>query len=154
MAGHVGGMLPIEDQVLLQDTLVSLSVEDTVIEQIMSMLEDQEVQIAKDPLPEIQAGWFGGSHTGGYRLATNATQASVFVEHEIKSMLSGLQQYRQAVKEFAADMSDTDEVIAVSNVRIQTADHGAARSIARFQSAADCIDGNAATTCAPPTENS
>lgn len=143
-----------EDQVLLQDTLVSLSVEDTVIEQIMSMLEDQEAEIAKDPLPEIQAGWFGGSHTGGYRLATNATQASGVVEQEITNMLSGLQQYRQAVKEYAADMLDTDEVIAVTNVRIQAADHGADRSTARFQSAADCIDGSAATTCAPATENS
>lgn len=87
-------------------------------------------------------------------MATNATQASGVVEQEITNMLSGLQQYRQAVKEYAADMLDTDEVIAVTNVRIQAADHGADRSTARFQSAADCIDGSAATTCAPATEHS
>lgn len=129
-----------EDQALLQDTLVSLSINDTVIGQIMSMLRAQETELMENPLPEIQGTWFGGSYTGGYRLASNTMQAGTVVETELQNMLTGLRQYRTAIKEFADDVTDTDETIAVS--------------MASIQNAADCTDGNTATTCAPPTENS
>jgi hypothetical protein len=139
MTGNVRDMLPMEDQALLQNTLVSLSVEDTVIDQIMSMLQTQETELKNDPLPEVQETWFGGSYTGGYRLAVNAAQASAAVEVVLKDMLIGLQEYRTAIKDFADDVKDTDATIAVSNARIQNA--------------ANCTDDTTATTCAAPTEN-
>lgn len=133
-------MLPVEDQVLLQDTLVSLSVDDSVIEKIMSMLHDQETELTNNPLPKLQQTWFGGSYTGGVRLATNATQASTVVEIELANLVDGLRQYRESIKAFADDVRDTDESNALS--------------MARIQNAANCVDGDTITTCAPPTEHS
>ena len=141
MTGNVGDMLPMEDQALLKDTLVSLSVEDSVIEQIMAMLQSKETQLRNDPLPEIQESWFGGSHTGGFRLATNAKAAGYTVEEQLNDMLTGLREYRTSIKEFADDVKDTDQSMAMS--------------MARIQNAANCTDDTtAATTCAAPTENS
>lgn len=131
--------LPMEDRALLQDTLVSLSLEDSVIEDIMSMLEDQAVRLLERPLPDIQEAWFGNSRTGGYRLATNTVQASTVVADELQSMLIGLRQYRQLIKLYADDVKDTDETISVS--------------LTKFTNAVGCTDGVPATTCTPPTEN-
>ena len=133
-------MLPMEDQVLLQNTLVSLSVDDTVIEQIMTMLEDQAEEMKKNPVPMVQENWFGDSRTGGYRLATNTTLAGGVVETEMSEMLIGLRQYRDSIKEFADDMKDTDESISMA--------------MANIQNAANCTDDTTATTCTAPTENS
>ncbi len=133
-------MLPYEDQVLLQDTLVSLSVKDTVIKMIMTMLQDQETELKNDPLPEIQEAWFGGSHTGGHRLAANTMQASTVVETQLQDMLIGLRQYREAIKAYADDALATDENIAVS--------------LTHITKAVACTDGAPVTTCAPPTDNS
>jgi len=140
MSGNVTLMLPMEDRVLLQDTLVSLSVDDTVIEQIMSMLEDQETQLRANPLSDIQPTWFGGSYTGGHRLATNATQANDVVGTEMEHMLAGLREYRTTIKIYAEDFQDTDQSNAIA--------------MASLQNAVDCTDGVPATTCAPPTEDS
>ncbi|WP_325598029.1 hypothetical protein [Nocardioides sp.] len=131
--------LPREDQILLQDTLVSLSLDDRLIDEIMSMLDEQRVELLDRPLPDIQESWFGDSRTGGYRLATNAMQASTVVADSLAEMLMGLEQYNELLRTFANDMRATDDNIGVS--------------MTKFENAVACTDGVPATTCTPPTEN-
>lgn len=131
--------LPMEDRILLQDTLVSLSLDDRVIDDIMKMLEEQKVELLQTPLPDIQESWFGDSRTGGYRLATNTMQASTVVAKSLDEMLIGLEDYRELISTYANDVRATDENISVS--------------LAKFTNAVACTDGVPATTCTPPTEN-
>ena len=133
-------MLPLEDRALLEDTLVSLSVEDSVIKDIMTMLSSGEDALESHPPVEIQPTWFGGSYTGGTRLATNASKASVIVETEMKNMIAGLRQHRESIEMFADDVKDTDESISMG--------------LATLQNTASCTDLDTATACTPPTEGS
>jgi hypothetical protein len=133
-------MLPLEDRVLLQDTLVSLSVEESVISDIMEMLSSGEDALESHPPMEVQPHWFGGSFTGGTRLATNASQASTIVEAEMKNMIAGLRQHRESIQMFADDVKDTDESVALG--------------LASLQNSVNCTDLDTATTCAAPTEGS
>lgn len=134
-------MLPLEDRVLLEDTLVSLSVEDSVIKELMTMLQTQEIELENNPPHTVQETWFGGSHSGGTRLAANAGEASLIVEAEMKNMIAGLAKYRELIGMFADDVKGTDESVAYVN-RAPLADIEA------------CTDLNAATTCVPSTEGS
>lgn len=131
-------MLPLEDRVLLEDTLVSLSVDDTVINDIRKMLSAQETEIENHPPHDVQPTWFGGSFTGGTRLATNASQASAIVESEMKNLIAGLRQYRELIEMYADDVRGTDESVVDTNVALTNA--------------ASCLDLDTSTTCAPPTE--
>lgn len=133
-------MLPLEDRALLQDTLVSLSVEDSVIDEIMSMLSTQEDALSSHPPYDVQPTWFGGSQTGGHRLATNASEASIRVESEMKNMIKGLKMHRESIKMFADDVKDTDESAAIG--------------ITNLQNSVNCTDLDTATTCAQPSEDS
>lgn len=135
--GNVGDMLPYEDRVLLEDALVSLSVEDRVIEDIKRILQVSETRLG-GPLPTITQSWFGGSDTGGHRLATNTGQASTVVETQLGDLLTALLEYRTAIKAYADDVKDTDEVIAISNRRLENA--------------ARCTDAEPTTVCAPFAE--
>lgn len=133
-------MLLPEDQALLKNTLVSLSVEESVISELMRLITDHEVALRRNPLPDVHGAWFGGSFTGGYRLATNATEASSVVEVELTNLMTALRQYRESIAMFADDVVATDDTIALSMA-----------GIARGN---DCTDNSAATTCVAPTENS
>lgn len=133
-------MLPLEDRALLEDTLVSLSVEDSVIKDIMTMLSSQEDTLSSHPPFDVQPTWFGGSHTGGHRLAVNASEASLRVESEMKNMIKGLRQHRESIQMFADDIKDTDESAAIG--------------IANLQNSVNCTDLDTATVCAPPSEGS
>ncbi len=133
-------MLPLEDRVLLEDTLVSLSVEESVITEIMTMLSNQEDTLASHPPYDVQPTWFGGSHSGGTRLATNASQASSIVESEMKNLIKGLRQHRESVAMFADDVRDTDESNAIG--------------IANLQNSVNCMDLDTATQCGPTSEDS
>lgn len=133
-------MLPLEDRALLENTLVSLAVEESVIKDIMTMLSTQEDALSSHPPSEVQSTWFGGSHTGGHRLAANASQASAIVESEMKNLIKGLRQHRESIQMFADDIKDTDESAAIG--------------IANLQNSVNCTDLSTSTVCAPPSEGS
>lgn len=136
----MGVMFLPEDRVLLEDTLVSLNVDDAVIGEIRKLLSNQEIAIETHPPHDVRDGWFGGSFTGGTRLAVNATRASGVVESEMKNLVYALREYREIIDLYADDMVTTDESIVSAN-----------RST---QNALDCSDLTPTTACVAPAEGS
>ena len=112
-------MLPLEDRVLLQNALVSLSVEEELIAEIMSMLDTSADDLEATPTAAIDGSWFGGSHTGGHRLAANTHLAQQAVEEEMSKLVAALRGYRENIEIFADDVRDTDETIATSMAGIR-----------------------------------
>lgn len=101
-------MLPLEDRVLLENTLTGLNVNEDAITQIMSMLGETADDLAANPVPGVGSSWFGSSHTGGHRLATNTSMAHRAVVDEMEKLVAGLRGYRENIKKFADDVTDVD----------------------------------------------
>lgn len=70
---------------------------------------------------EIDPAWFGGSNTGGHRLATNATMAHAEALDAFREMAEGLAKYSEVINEFVEDMSGIDEQAAGHNIALQQA---------------------------------
>ena len=117
-------MLPMEDMVLLNNTLEGMQVDPAVIADIMSLLDARAESLeTAGHIAAVPAGWFGDSHTGGYRLATNAAMARDAAVDEFKNMVIGLRAYAQEIKAFRDDVVGTDEAAQAHLTAVQnTAD--------------------------------
>ncbi|WP_248580374.1 hypothetical protein [Nocardioides sp. InS609-2] len=136
-------MLPMEDRVLLNNTLEGLQLDADVIADIMGMLDTraESLQEARGLAP-VPAGWFGDSHTGGYRLATNAGMARDAAVEEFDNLIAGLRSYALEIKAIRDDVVGTDEAISDHLVAVtNTADCTAVPTIGAGQ-------------CTVPTTNS
>jgi hypothetical protein len=114
-------MLPLEDRVLLQNTLTGLNVNEDAITQIMSMLGETANDLAAKPVAGVSSSWFGHSHTGGHRLATNTSMAHQAVVEEMEKLVAGLRGYRDNIKKFADDVTDVDADAAAVMAGVETA---------------------------------
>jgi hypothetical protein len=132
-------MLPMEDRMLLQDVFNGIQLAPETIDEIMTMLDAEAQTVdAGQPL-DVDGSWFGGSSTGGHRLATNTAMAHQAIVTEMKDMVAGLRGYRDNIKLWAQDMTNVDQDIAT----VMTG----------FETAADCVTSPTFTTqCSLPTE--
>ena len=114
-------MLPLEDQVLLNDALHGMSVDPAVIAEIMTLLDTRAdtLTTARDDMAPVPASWFGGSSTGGHRLATNANLARDAVIDELENMVKGLRAYAQEIAAFRNDVESTEAGIAAHLTAVQ-----------------------------------
>lgn len=115
-------MLPLEDRILLQNTLTGLNVNQDVISEIMAMLGETATDLATNPVTGVHGGWFGSSHTGGHRLATNAGLAHQAVVEEMEKLVVGLRGYRDSIKRFADDVAgvDADSAVVMAGLESST----------------------------------
>ncbi|MBA3781687.1 MAG: hypothetical protein H0X12_07525 [Nocardioides sp.] len=129
-----------EDRVLLNETLEGLQLDPVVIAGIMEMLDSRAETLTEGrSLAPVPAGWFGDSHTGGYRLATNADMARDAAVLEFDNLIVGLRGYAMEIKAIRDDVVGTDEAIS---------DH-----LVAVTNAADCtsVPTIGAGQCAAPT---
>lgn len=102
-------MLPIEDRDLLTQAMVGLNVDADTIATLMASFDAAAERVESDPVPVIHATSFGGSVTGGYRLATNVEMAQSDIADELKKMAAGLRGMGVAVRQFDKDVTQTTE---------------------------------------------
>lgn len=102
-------MLLPADRALLGDTMKGLNLDTDTIDTLMSTLDSTADSIKPQSVLNVSEGWFGGSHTGGYRLATNAAMADQAVREELGKMATGIRELADSVGLFASDVNDVTE---------------------------------------------
>lgn len=102
-------MLPAEDRALLGDTMRGLNLDPETIDTLMSTLNTTAERIDPESVLNVNEAWFGGSHTGGYRLATNAGMADKAVREELAKMVAGIREMSKSVGQFAGDVAEVTE---------------------------------------------
>lgn len=132
-------MLPMEDRMLLEDVFRGIQLAPKTIDDIMTMLNaEAETMDAGKPV-DVDGAWFGGSSTGGHRLATNTTMAHQAIVDEMKAMIAGLRGYRDNIRLWAEDLTDADQTSATV--------------LTGFETAAGCVTSPTFDTqCTLPTE--
>ena len=132
-------MLPMEDRMLLEDVFRGIQLAPKTIEEIMTMLDaEAETMDSGKPL-DVDGSWFGGSSTGGHRLATNTAMAHQAIVDEMKAMVAGLRGYRDNIRLWAQDLTDVDQ--------------DSATVMTGFETAAGCVTSPTFDTqCTLPTE--
>lgn len=91
------------------------------LQRIVDDLDSKSGKVRESQPDEVDPSWFGGSHTGGHRLATNATMAHTEALEAFQEMAEGLEKYSQVIEEFVKDMGGVDEQAAVHNTAIRQA---------------------------------
>lgn len=107
-------MLLPEDRALLGDTMRGLNLDPDTIDTLMSTLDSTADKINPESVLNVSEAWFGGSHTGGYRLATNAGLADKAVREELTKMVTGIREMSKSVELFAHDVTQVTEDSAVT----------------------------------------
>ena len=102
-------MLLPEDRALLGDTMKGLNLDTGTIDLLMSTLDSTADSIKPESVLNVSEAWFGGSHTGGYRLATNAGMADQAVREELTKMAAGIREMSTSVGQFASDVTGVTE---------------------------------------------
>lgn len=114
-------MLPMEDRMLLEDVFHGIRLAPETIDEIMTMLDAEADSVHEGQPAEVDASWFGGSATGGHRLATNTTMAHQAIVEEMKDMVAGLRGYRDNIRLWAQDLTGADQDTATVLTGIETA---------------------------------
>lgn len=104
---------------LIRDVLTGLEVRQEKIDEIMVMLGEHSDTLQGTEVTEVPATWFGGSPTGHHRLGSNAAMARDEVRKEFLAMAEGLRAYREAVRDFARDVTAADETTTQSMANIE-----------------------------------
>lgn len=102
-------MLPMEDRELLTQTMVGLNVDAETIATLMDSFDQAAQGLESDPIAPVPQASFGGSYTGGHRLATNAQLAHTAVSNELTKMAAGLRGMAVSLTEFKDDIVKTTE---------------------------------------------
>ena len=102
-------MLPIEDRELLTQTMVGLNVDPETIATLMESFDLAAEGLESDPIAPVPDASFGGSYTGGHRLATNAQMAHDAVAEELTKMAAGLRGMAVSLTQFKDDVVTTTE---------------------------------------------
>lgn len=105
-------MLPMEDRDLLGEVFTGINLSESLVADVMTMLDEsaEEVQAAR-PRP-LDASAYGGSDTGGRRLATNASLARQAIVDEMSALVAGLRGYRANIVAWQQDTLDIDTASA------------------------------------------
>lgn len=102
-------MLLPEDRALLGNTMKGLNLDADTVDTLMSTLDSTADRIDPESVLNVSEAWFGGSHTGGYRLATNAGMADKAVREELAKMVAGIRAMSESVGLFANDVTEVTE---------------------------------------------
>lgn len=98
-----------------------VAIDRAELQRIVDELETGSGTVRQEKPDELDPAWFGGSGTGGHRLATNATMAHTEALEAFLEMAEGLAKYGQVIEQFVADMDGVDERAADHNVAIRHA---------------------------------
>jgi hypothetical protein len=114
-------MLPIEDRELLTQAMVGLNVDPETIATLMASFDIAAEHLEGDPIAPVPDSSFGGSYTGGHRLATNAQMAHDAVAAELTKMAEGLRGMGQVLTQFKDDVVTTTEQTRATMQMLQAA---------------------------------
>lgn len=134
-------MLPFEDRELLTQTMMGLNVDPDAIASLMSSFDQAAEGLESDPIAPVPSASFGDSHTGGYRLATNAQMAHTDVADALQKMATGLRGMGASLSEFTSDLVATTEQ-TTATMRL-------------FEASAECVSAPTFDigSCALPTDS-
>lgn len=102
-------MLPLEDRELLAQTMLGLNVDAATTQSLMASFDAAAEGLESDKISPVPNASFGESHTGGYRLATNAQMAHEAVAQEMLKMAAGMRGMGQSVDDFRKDVEETTD---------------------------------------------
>lgn len=98
-----------------------VTIDRAELQRIVDDLYSDSDNVRDSKPDQVDPSWFGGSNTGGHRLATNATMAHAEALDAFREMAEGLEQYSQVIEQFVDDMEGIDEQAADHNVALQHA---------------------------------
>lgn len=98
-----------------------ITIDRVELQRIVDDLNSDSGSVRSSKPDEVDPSWFGGSSTGGHRLATNATMAHAEALDAFREMAEGLEQYGQVIEQFVEDIEGIDEQAADHNVALQQA---------------------------------
>lgn len=105
-------MLSSEDRDLLGDVFTGINLSESLITDVMSMLDESADEVhAARPGP-LNALAYGQSDTGGRRLATNASLARQAIVDEMSALVAGLRGYRANIVAWKQDTLEVDTASA------------------------------------------
>lgn len=109
-------MLPLEDRELLTQTMLGLNIDADTIASLLFSFDRAAEGLENDPISQVVSTSFGGSFTGGYRLATNVEMAHEAVAEELARMVAGLREMGASVQMLSTDVQQTtDQTVATAN---------------------------------------
>lgn len=114
-------MLLIGDFIRNVATVAGVSVDDPALQAIVEQLEQDAGSVGSSHPHGVGQGWFGGSTTGGHRLATNASMAHDEAVSAFRELEQGLRLYGDAIRDFAADMHQADETAGTMTASLRQA---------------------------------
>ena len=95
-------MLPAEMGIL------GLALDPNTFERITQLLDNNADYVDRDVEP-VNAAWYGGSHNGGTRLATNAEMARTALDEALSKVAKGLAGHAEALVAYVKTNRDIDE---------------------------------------------
>lgn len=114
-------MLPLEDRELLTQTMQGLNIDAETIASLLFSFDRAAEGLENDPISQVVSTSFGGSFTGGYRLATNVEMAHAAVGEELSRMVAGLREMGASVEQLSNDVQQTTEQTVATATRIEIA---------------------------------
>jgi hypothetical protein len=114
-------MLPLEDRELLTQTMLGLNIDADTIASLLFSFDRAAEGLENDPISRVVSTSFGGSFTGGHRLATNVDMAHEAVAEELSRMVAGLREMGASVQQLSNDVQQTTEQTVATAARIEVA---------------------------------
>lgn len=113
-------MLPLFDFVKDVATIAGVALDQAVLDDLRELLDTDAGRVADRPM-DVNPLWFGGAHTGNYRLGTNTSKAHETLSEAFIEMQKGLEQYSEAIHLYAEDLRNTDDAAAATSMALQAA---------------------------------
>lgn len=92
---------------LVVDAMTAINVPTDLVDEIVEILQDNSLDLSSQTVTKVGAGWFGGS-ANGHRIAVNTDMAHQAVEEEMQKLADSLQQYSEAITQWADEVRDID----------------------------------------------
>ncbi len=109
-------MLPPDDRELLTQAMKGLNFDAASMQNLMGKFDLFAGSLEGDRVQAVSPTAFGGSYTGGQRLATNTTMAHEAVTNELQKMAVGLRAMGEAVQAISNDFENADDQSANTSV--------------------------------------
>lgn len=113
-------MLPLFDFVKDIATIAGVALDQAVLDDLRDLLDTDAGRVADRPM-DVKPQWFGGAHTGSYRLGTNTSKAHETLIEAFREMQQGLESYSEAIHLYAEDLRNTDDAAAATSKALQAA---------------------------------
>lgn len=135
LLADVGGLMGV------RNTLNSISVPPDVIEQIISILQNESDTLESGTFNPVPANWFGNRFSGE-NLGHHTEKAYARLSNSVLEAVAGLQGTEQAIVKFDRELEDADvNSQAATATLLRSTDH-----------ALDQLDDNARTPPAPGSD--